>query len=127
MIPHLPIISTPDWWSCLRNLLFGRILSRDGTMGLFTSLSRLAVDFRLCSHYHTRMTRANSTPKKKKEPETKLSKSDPDFYSTIARMAGTKLKKKRGKKYFSELAKKSHPRAEYKGGRPKKDAPKKKS
>jgi hypothetical protein len=65
---------------------------------------------------------ANKPKKSARVPQEKLSKSDPDFYSTIARMAGQKLKKKRGKKYFSELAKKSHPRTEYKGGRPKKDA-----
>lgn len=57
---------------------------------------------------------------KKKIAPVKLSKDDPDFYSTIAQMAGEKLKKKRGNEYFSELAKKSHPRKEYNGGRPKK-------
>ena len=65
--------------------------------------------------------RANSTKKSVAEPKEKLSKDDPEFYSKIARKAGQKLKKKRGKKYFSELAKKSHPRAEYNGGRPKKE------
>lgn len=57
--------------------------------------------------------------KAKTEPE-KLTKSDPDFYSKIAKRAGQKLKRKRGKKYFSDLAKKSHPRESYNGGRPKK-------
>lgn len=57
---------------------------------------------------------------KAKKKSTKLTKADPDFYSKIAKMAGRKLLKKRGKNYFSKLAKKSHPRAEYNGGRPKK-------
>jgi hypothetical protein len=49
----------------------------------------------------------------------KLTKADPDFYSKIAHLAGEKLAKERGTKYFSKLAKKSHPRSEYNGGRPK--------
>jgi DNA replication initiation complex subunit (GINS family) len=57
---------------------------------------------------------------KAKNKSTKLTKSDPDFYSKIAKMAGRKLLKRRGKGYFSKLAAKSHPRAEYNGGRPKK-------
>lgn len=63
---------------------------------------------------------AISQPRKKKK---KLTKDDPDFYSTIAKMAGKGLLKKKGKKYFSDLAKKSHPRASYNGGRPKKKEP----
>lgn len=51
---------------------------------------------------------------------TKLTKADPEFYSKIAKRAGKKLLRKHGTEYFSELAKKSHPRAEYHGGRPKK-------
>ena len=51
----------------------------------------------------------------------KLTKSDPEFYSKIAARAGKKLLRKRGTEYFSKLAKKSHPREEYHGGRPKKD------
>ena len=50
----------------------------------------------------------------------KLTKADPKFYSKIAALAGEKLLKERGTKYFSKLAKKSHPRDEYHGGRPKK-------
>jgi hypothetical protein len=57
--------------------------------------------------------------KEKSKPE-KLSKSDPDFYKKIAEMAGRALKRKYGKSYFSKLAKKSHPRTEYHGGRPRK-------
>ena len=53
---------------------------------------------------------------------TKLTKADPDFYSKIAARAGKKLLRERGTKYFSKLAAKSHPRAEYHGGRPKKTA-----
>ena len=56
--------------------------------------------------------------KKKAEPE-KLTKSDPNFYSKIASISGKQLLKRRGKHYFSQLAAKSHPRAEYHGGRPK--------
>jgi len=55
-----------------------------------------------------------------KSAPVKLSKSDPNFYSTIAKMAGKKLRKKYGKTYFSNLAKQSHPRKSYNGGRPKK-------
>jgi hypothetical protein len=57
-----------------------------------------------------------------KTKKTKLSKSDPEFYSKIAKIAGQKLVRLRGTNYFSKLAKKSHPRAEYHGGRPKKAA-----
>jgi hypothetical protein len=55
-----------------------------------------------------------------KKKSEKLSKSDPAFYATIARIAGEKLLKERGTSYFSKLAAKSHPRSEYRGGRPKK-------
>ena len=67
---------------------------------------------------------ANKPKKSARVPEEKLSKSDPEFYSKIAKIAGKKLKKKRGKKYFSELAKRSHlpgKRDGYHGGRPKKE------
>jgi hypothetical protein len=56
---------------------------------------------------------------KPKEPE-KLSKSDPEFYSKIASIAGKQMVRKKGTDYFSKLAAKSHPRAQYNGGRPKK-------
>lgn len=49
----------------------------------------------------------------------KLSIDDPDFFSKIGKMGG-KARKKSGVDY-SELAKKSHPRAHYNGGRPKKE------
>ena len=52
----------------------------------------------------------------------KLSKDDPDFYAKIGRMAGNKLLAEHGKNYFRKIAKLSHPRAEYNGGRPKKSA-----
>jgi hypothetical protein len=51
----------------------------------------------------------------------KLSKKDPEFYSKIGKIAGKKLLEERGKKYFREIAKLSHPRAQYNGGRPKKE------
>ena len=57
-----------------------------------------------------------------KTKKTKLSKTDPEFYSKIATIAGKKLARQWGTDYFSKLAKKSHPRAEYHGGRPKKAA-----
>ncbi len=67
------------------------------------------------------MAAIKAAPKKKK----KLTKDDPEFYSTIAKMAGQSLLKKKGKSYFSDLAKKSHgPKSKrdgYHGGRPKKD------
>ena len=50
----------------------------------------------------------------------KLTKADPEFYSKIAAIAGQKLLKEHGTKYFSELARRSHPRDSYNGGRPKK-------
>lgn len=52
----------------------------------------------------------------------KLTKADPEFYSKIASIAGKKLARQHGTDYFSKLAAKSHPRAEYHGGRPKKAA-----
>ena len=57
---------------------------------------------------------------KQAQSKEKLSKSDPEFYTKIARLAGAAILKKKGKKYFKELAKKSHPREHYNGGRPKK-------
>lgn len=51
----------------------------------------------------------------------KLSKADPDFYSIIGSISGNILFEERGREYFSEIAKKSHPRAVYHGGRPKKN------
>jgi hypothetical protein len=57
--------------------------------------------------------------KKPTEPE-KLTKDDPKFYSKIAALAGKKLLRENGTNYFSQLAAKSHPRAEYHGGRPRK-------
>jgi hypothetical protein len=53
----------------------------------------------------------------------KLTKDDPLFYSKIASLGGQKVLKERGAKYFSDLAKLSHPRGNgnYHGGRPKKE------
>ena len=59
-------------------------------------------------------------PMGKAKKSEKLTKADPEFYSKIASIAGKKLARQRGTDYFSELAAKSHPRAEYHGGRPKK-------
>ena len=50
----------------------------------------------------------------------KLSKTDPKFYATIAQISGKKQAREKGTNYFADLAKKSHPRAEYHGGRPRK-------
>ena len=58
-----------------------------------------------------------------KDEPTPLTKLDPEFYSKIAKIAGKKLVREHGTDYFSELARKSHPRAEYHGGRPKKAVP----
>lgn len=63
---------------------------------------------------------ANKPARKKAK---KLTKKDPDFYKKIATIAGKKLLEKKGTSYFSDLAKKSHPRKSYNGGRPKKEAP----
>jgi hypothetical protein len=57
-----------------------------------------------------------------KKKAEKLTKADPEFYSKIAAIAGQELVRKKGTEYFSKLAKKSHPRSEYHGGRPKKAA-----
>jgi len=73
------------------------------------SVKKIGVDAKIDFAYAARMG-------KKKH----LSKDDPEFYSKIAAMAGKKLVREHGTNYFSELAKKSHPRAEYHGGRPKK-------
>jgi hypothetical protein len=57
---------------------------------------------------------------KKTVQSEKLTKADPEFYSKIAALSGKKLLRQHGTDYFSKLAAKSHPRAEYHGGRPKK-------
>lgn len=54
------------------------------------------------------------------KPPAKLSKSDPEFYSKLGQLGGPAVKAKYGTNHFSELARKSHPRAEYHGGRPRK-------
>lgn len=63
---------------------------------------------------------------KKRKPRskpaaTKLNKSDPDFYSKIGQISAQKRLKKQGTNYYSNLAKLSHPRASYNGGRKKKE------
>ena len=73
------------------------------------STGEIAIDAWLRLPYPARMGKAK-----------KLTKADPEFYSKIAKLAGKKLLEKRGTNYFSRLAKKSHPRDEYHGGRPKK-------
>ena len=70
------------------------------------------VDAKLCLSYAARMEKTKKTKK--------YTKKDPNFYSKIAAIAGANLVRKKGTEYFSKLAKKSHPRAEYHGGRPKK-------
>ena len=62
-------------------------------------------------------------PAVKKSPtktKKRLSKSDPDYYSKIGKISA----RKRGmtSEEFSAMASLSHPRKEYKGGRPKKDS-----
>lgn len=52
--------------------------------------------------------------------KTKLTKEDPDFYSKIASLGGKAVLKKHGKEHMASIAKLSHPRASYNGGRPKK-------
>jgi hypothetical protein len=79
--------------------------------------SKIALDTQPDILHTARVTQLNKP--KKREPE-KLTKADPEFYSKIAKLAGQKLARKKGTDYFSKLAKKSHPRAEYHGGRPKK-------
>jgi hypothetical protein len=57
---------------------------------------------------------------KTKNSSRKFSKTDPDYYSKIGKISAKNRLKAEGKKYFSEMAKKSHPRDTYNGGRPKK-------
>ena len=59
-----------------------------------------------------------------KKKSTKL-KRDPNFMAMIGRKGGNRTKKKKGKDYFSRIAKLSHPgnnpdakRKKYVGGRP---------
>jgi hypothetical protein len=66
--------------------------------------------------------KATKKATKKKSARKRYSKDDPEFYSKIGKLAGDKVKKERGTKYFSRIAKKSHPRAEYHGGRPRKSS-----
>jgi hypothetical protein len=54
------------------------------------------------------------------EAPAKLSKSDPEFYSKIGKLGGPAVREKYGTNHFSEMAKASHPRSEYHGGRPRK-------
>lgn len=49
-----------------------------------------------------------------------MSKSDPDYFSKMGKISANNRLKKLGTQHMSDLAKKSHPRTEYKGGRPKK-------
>jgi hypothetical protein len=55
------------------------------------------------------------TPKKK-PTAAKLSKDDPDYFSKIGLISAKKRAKTTD---YSALAKASHPRKEYRGGRPK--------
>lgn len=77
----------------------------------FLSTVKIGIDAQPDLSYAARMVK-----------KTKLTKDDPEFYSKIAAIAGKKLVRLRGTEYFSKLAAKSHPRAEYHGGRPKKKA-----
>ena len=53
---------------------------------------------------------------KKKEP-VPLNR-NPEYMANLGRSGGEATKKLKPKNYFSKLAKQSHPRKEYKGGRP---------
>jgi hypothetical protein len=51
---------------------------------------------------------------------------DSAYYSKIGKRGGKVLAKERGPEYYSEIARLSHPRKEYLGGRPKGSKNKKK-
>jgi hypothetical protein len=59
---------------------------------------------------------AVATPKRK---PAKLSKLDPDYFSKIGQLSAKS--RKMTSEQMSDLAKQSHPRAEYRGGRKKKN------
>ena len=80
-------------------------------------ISFFAVDEKLILPYPAAMIKASKSAVKK---AVKLTKSDPEFYSKIGKLGGPAVKEKYGTNHFSELARKSHPRAEYHGGRPRK-------
>jgi hypothetical protein len=61
------------------------------------------------------ITLCNMATKKKAKP-TKLSKADPDYFRKIGKLSAKKRKKTTD---YSALAKASHPRKSYNGGRPK--------
>ena len=52
--------------------------------------------------------------------KVRLSKKDPDYYKKIGQISAAK--RKMTSEDFSEMARKSHPRKTYSGGRKKKDA-----
>lgn len=62
----------------------------------------------------------SAAPKKTTRPAKKLSKKDPDYYSKIGAISARKRKMTSAD--FSAMAKASHPRKVYKGGRPKNPA-----
>lgn len=47
-----------------------------------------------------------------------LNPDDPNYRVELGSRGGQGTLKKKGKKFFSRIAKKSHPRKEYRGGRP---------
>lgn len=75
-------------------------------------------DFQVTLSHMKRSRPAAKTATKKVVAKKKLSKSDPNYYAKIGKISGEKLLEERGTAYFSAIAKKSHPRAKYFGGRP---------
>lgn len=55
----------------------------------------------------------------KQKGQKKQLQHDPEYYAMIGARGGLSLAKQRGTRYYSEIARKSHPRTEYRGGRPK--------
>ena len=52
-------------------------------------------------------------------PRKRAPQHDSAYYAKLGQRGGASLKKQRGPGYYAEIAKLSHPRAVYNGGRPK--------
>lgn len=53
------------------------------------------------------------------KPKKRAPQHDSAYYARLGERGGTSLMKQRGPEYFAEIARRSHPRAVYNGGRPK--------
>lgn len=53
------------------------------------------------------------------KPKKRSAQHDSAYYAAIGQRGGQSLMQQRGPEYYAEIARRSHPRAEYRGGRPK--------